>query len=222
MERIFANLYRFVDEPFHKGKKYSYLLLRKQGNLMLCHFKRPCSVTEHFDEIERLGGVHAQFVTHNHESTSIHDQFHARFGCKLYYHKAERAAVRRKSKCASEVFGDDGLQLDTDFQAVFFPGDTPGTTIYRWRYRGKHLWFTGHVANLVDGDWRIRLKPNSKPQLRSQFAELPKLPVDYVFPCRTHYGLEEFYRLTDETRKSFRKTLKGILKASQDQSAGNS
>ena len=214
MERIFANLYRFVDEPFHKGKKYSYLLLRKQGNLMICHFKRPCSITEYFDEIERLGGVYAQFVTHNHESTAIHDEVQARFGSKLHYHKAERAAVRKKSKCESKMFEGEGLRLNTDFQALFFPGDTPGTTIYKWRCRGKHLWFTGHVIYLVDGDWGINLKPNSYPQLRSQFTELLKLPVDYVFPCRTGYGLEEFYHLTDETRASFRKTLKGILKAS--------
>jgi hypothetical protein len=35
MERIFENLYRTTDEPFRNGRRYSYLLVREQGNLLL-------------------------------------------------------------------------------------------------------------------------------------------------------------------------------------------
>ena len=37
MERISPNLYRFTEEPYRQGRKYAYLIVRKQGNLLLPH-----------------------------------------------------------------------------------------------------------------------------------------------------------------------------------------
>ena len=60
MQCLFPNLYRFTDEPFRKGRKYAYLIVRKKGNLLL-PFKGG-SVSDLFKEIERLGGVDTQFI----------------------------------------------------------------------------------------------------------------------------------------------------------------
>lgn len=129
MARIFANLYRFTDAPFRKGQKYSYLLVRKKGNLLLCHFKRGSSVTDHYEDIEALGGVDTQFITHSHEASAVHDEVYARLGCRLCYHEAERKKVRIKTKCPEVEFGGEGLQIGSDFEALCFPGDAPGTSI---------------------------------------------------------------------------------------------
>ena len=86
MERIFSNLYRFTDEPFRKGRKYSYLLVRKQGNLLL-PFKGG-SVRDHFDEIEALGGVDTQFITHSHDAIKgFHEEVFDRFGANFIFTK---------------------------------------------------------------------------------------------------------------------------------------
>ncbi len=203
MKRIFAKLYR-IDDPFRGGKKYTYLLLREQGNLLLCHFKPPSSVGDHFDEIERLGGIDTQLVTHHHEAAAVHDEVHARFGCKLRYHHAERKSLRRKTKCPSETFDDAGLQLGDDFHALYFPGDTRGTAIYRWRYRGRYLLFSGHVIYPIDDGWDITFNARAMPHLSAdQFAHIPELRMDYLFPCRTSPGEEEYHRFDDDTRRSF-------------------
>ena len=158
MERIFPNLYRFTDEPFRKGRKYAYLIVRKKGNLLL-PFKGG-SVSDHFKEIERLGGVDTQFITHSHDADrNLNDEVHARFGAKLRFNEAEAKKVRSKTKCPSEPFGDDGLELDSDFQALYFPSCTSGLSIYRWRSRGKFFLFTSHVINMAHGNWFVDLDP---------------------------------------------------------------
>ena len=42
------------------------LLLRKEGNLMICHNKSGPS-EEEFERIEELGGVNSQWVSHHHD-----------------------------------------------------------------------------------------------------------------------------------------------------------
>ena len=61
MHRIFANLYRIDSNPRGKATSYSYLLIRKAGNLLICNQRS--LVTDHLDEIEALGGIHMQFIS---------------------------------------------------------------------------------------------------------------------------------------------------------------
>ena len=214
MERIFPNLYRFTDEPFRKGRKFSYLLVRKKGNLLL-PFKGG-AVRDHFEDIERLGGVEAQFVTHNHDVIrDFHEEVYDRFEAKLYYHKADDKKVSAKTKCPKVPFDDDGLQIDTDFWALYFPSCTAGLSIYWWRNRGKHYLFTSHVINMTEGEWYMGLDLNkAPPHLAPQFAKIAKLPLDYALPTRRAYGQEEFHRFNDYTRKSFATALRARIKAS--------
>ncbi len=64
MERFFSNLYRFPYES-PKNPAYTYLIVRKQDNLLICHTKLGSTVTDHFNEIEKLGGIKGQFVNHS-------------------------------------------------------------------------------------------------------------------------------------------------------------
>ena len=118
MERIFPNLYRFSFGK--KGRGHTCLLVRKQGNLLICHCNRGSS-TDHLDEIERLGGIERQFLSHGHDARrgELHEVLYDRFGCRLHYHRRERRKVRAKTGCPEEEFGDDGLQF--------------GPTSGRWR-----------------------------------------------------------------------------------------
>ena len=204
MERIFSHLYRFSDD-FRKGQKYSYLLIRKGGNVLVSHFKRGSCLVDHFDEIDALGGISAQVVTPNHEVSRTHAAVHARFGCELHYHEAERKAARRKSKCASQTFGNAGLRLGDDFEGHFFPGHTYGYAIYRWRARGKYLLFTGDAitpeyddaarkGNVVANGWMLNIDTRFLPHLRPQFDRLETTPIDYIFPSRSPEGQEQYHR----------------------------
>lgn len=215
MERIFANLYRFSLDPFGKArtKPSSYLLVRKQGNILICHCQRGSSIVDHMDDVEALGGIDRQFVAHYHDAKrgDLHDILYDRFGCRLCYHEAERKTIRGKTKCPEEEFGDEGLKLGSDFEAFYFPGHTIGMSIFRWKYRGKYALFPSHVINLDQGNWRISLHPEMAPHAKGHLANLAKLHIDYVFPGRVNAGEEDFHTCTEKTRKSFRRAMKERL-----------
>jgi hypothetical protein len=195
MERVFANLYR-MGAGNKRGVSYTYLLVRKEGNILVCHQTRPSDAD--MEEIDGLGGIGSQWVCHNHDvvRNGFHEAAYERFGCSLHHHKGERQAVRKKTKCPLETFGDEGLIFDTDFDALFFPACTAGHSLYRWKYRGKYYLFTSHAMYLNEGDWRIQCRP------QPEAARIDKLQIDYVFPGYSPPQEQGFYRLDDRTRKA--------------------
>ena len=134
MHRILANLYRFDSKPRGKARRtsYSYLLIRKGGNLLICSQGSP--VTDHLDGIEALGGIHTQFLASylDAKKGDYHEVLFERFGCNLSYHEAERKMARTKTKCPETSFGDEGLQLGSDFEAHHFPNRCQnGNSLFR-------------------------------------------------------------------------------------------
>ena len=173
MEQIFMNLYRITDELQSRGRKYSYLIVREEGNLLL--ICRRALVSNHFEKIDQLGGVETQFVYHSHDAPGTHiDEVHSRFGSKLYYHQAEREEIREKTQCPGVEFGDEGLQLGSDFHALFFPGHTPGHTIFRWQSGGKHYWFISHVVGRNGAKWDVGFNP-AKAAPRTTIPKLSRV-----------------------------------------------
>ena len=208
MERIFGNLYRITHEPYSEVTvdryHYSYLLIRRQGNLFIGHCQAGSNVREHLDEIEQLGGVAEQVITHYFDANKeCNDVLYDRFSCRLHYHQDSRKILRAKTQCPETEFGDEGLRIGSDFKALYFPGQRPGRTILWWKSRGKGFLFTGYSIHLARGEWRIDFDPYFKPHLAAQFAELPKMQVDFAMPTRSSFGEEQFHRFTDATRKSF-------------------
>ena len=214
MERIFTDLYRFSDGPRGPSKKmsYTYLLIREQGNLLIRHWGLS-SVFDHLDEIKELGGVDRQFVAHHHDAKrgDLHDRLYAEFGCKLNFHQAERRNVRAKTKCPEQEFGDGGLHMDPDFKAHFFPGHTPGMSIFQWCNRGKCFLLPSHVIQYHNDEWYIDCEPLLSPRLHTQFMDLAALQVDYLLPGASAGDKEPIHTFTDSTRTSFHEALHAQL-----------
>ncbi len=206
MERIFPNLYRFTDFR-SRSRSYSYLLVRKEGNLLLPGFFT--SLCDHFKDIDKMGGIDLQFITHYHDlNPEFHEKAHDHFGCKLCYHKAAGATVRKQTKCPAEEFSNDGLQLGSDFEAVYFPGHTPGHSVHRWRHRRKQFVFSGHVMKLVDGVWELFFNP-TKADKGTRFDDFAE--ADHLLPTSSPYGTEEFHTFNGHTRTSFNEAVKQAL-----------
>jgi hypothetical protein len=212
MEKLFANLYRFsaIANKSRNIRSHSYLLLRKEGNLMICHTKSG-PPAEEFDQIEALGGVSSQWVSHHHDivAGSFHEDLHARFGCELYYHKADRAGVRGKTKCQSVQFEDDGLGYASDFEALYLPTCSVGHSVYRWRCRGKYYLFTSHALSMKKNKWDLHFNPRRVDLWRPHLPGIARLHVDYVFPGYTEEDEDgDYYTLSDQNRKSLAKAFK--------------
>ena len=211
MERIFSNLYRIGGASNHRGAGHSYLLVRKEGNLFVCHQSGPSE--DEIAEIERLGGLDSQWICHNHDANreGIHEELYRRFGCPLHHHRAERAGVRKKTRCAYEQFDDEGLQHSPDFEVHFFPSCTAGHSLFRWRNRGRYFLFTSHALFVRDSKWDFGFNPHRAKQWGPKVDELARLRMDYVFPGYTGPGEELFYRLDDRLRKSLPRALRAKL-----------
>ena len=212
MERIFANLYRFGGAPNKRGTSHTYLLVRKEGSLLVCHQSGPSAGD--MDEIERLGGLDSQWVSHHHDINrdGLHQDLHDRFGCKLHHHRTDRRGVRGKTKCPVVQFGDEGVRHGSDFEALFFPTCSAGHSVYRWRHRGRYYLFTSHAIYLRDNKWNLQFNPHRVSLWRPQLAELAKLRVDYVFPGYIGPGEEPFYRLDDQLKRSLSRALRAKFK----------
>ena len=170
--------------------------------------------------------METQFVTHNHDVNGpLQEAVYDHFGAKLCYHHAEQEAVAEKTQCPSVEFGDDGLQLDSDFQALYFPSCCAGSSLYHWQDGENQFLFTSHVINrMVDGGWQIDLdlwqyknlrdwgERISPPDPEPQLSKIANLPIGYIVPNVYREGQEEFHRFTEDTRKSFSTTLERRLK----------
>ena len=213
MERIFANLYRLGGDPDKRGRSHSYLLLRKEGNILVCHRSGPS--TSEMKEIKRLGGIDSQWIVHHHDANreGVHEALHTLFGCELYHHSIDRKALRRKTKCPGVQFGDEGLQYGSDFEALYFPTCTAGHSVLRWRHRGRYYLFTSHAFYFRNSKWDLQFNRHRTALWRPQITKLRKLRVDYVFPGYTLPSEDVFYRLNDQTRKSLSRALNAKQKA---------
>ncbi len=208
MERIFANIYRFGGAPNKRGKSHSYLLLRKEGNLLVSHQSGPTK--KEMAEIKRLGGIESQWICHHHDAYAdgLHDDLYAQFGCQLHHHSKDRSRVSKVSKCPHVKFGDEGLQHGADFEALFFPSCSAGHSIFRWRDRGKYYLFSSHAIYRREEEWHLGFNSSRTSQWTPLLPKLEALHVDYVFPGYIEHGEAGFYRLNDPARKSLSKALK--------------
>ena len=217
-KQIFANLYR-IDSHLRKksGKvSYSYLLVRKQGNLLICN--QQSLVDGCLEEIDALGGIDTQLIARYTDSKrgDYHDMLHRRFGCKLCYHEAERSMTRTKTKCPAVTFGDDGLEIGADFKAHLFSNHhRSGACLFSWRYRGKNYLFSGGGAKPGDDEWDMHFDPELWPEKRALFGELLKLKLDYMLPDSSAAGEEDIHRFTEKTRRLFFRSIRSKLKPRQ-------
>jgi hypothetical protein len=208
VERIFANLYR-IGAPNRRGISYTYFLVRKAGNLLVCHQSAPSAAD--IKQMQSLGGVDSQWICHHHDTIrdgSSHEKLHDRFGCVLHHHKTDRTGVRKRAKCPAEQFGDDGCQYGDDFEAMFFPTCTAGHSVFRWRSRGKYYLFSSHAIYMRDSKWDLHFNEHRVSQWSPRREQLGKLRLDYVFPGYSSPEDSGFYRLNDQTRRSFARALK--------------
>ena len=201
MERVHENLHR-IAAPHDMGSSYTYVLIRKQGNLLISHGSVPLDAD--IGQIETLGGIDSQWICHQHDVMpgGAHEALHDRFGCVLHVHKRDRAAVRKKTKCPLEQHDDAGLPYARDFEVIYWPSCTSGHCLLRWRNRGKFYLFTSHAVYFQDGRWQLQCNFRRADDMRPNSTRLSQAQVDYVLPGYLDDEDGGFYRLSKADRKS--------------------
>jgi hypothetical protein len=151
LTKIRADLYETQGEnPFPGLTTHAYLWTPASGGNVL--FYSPVSDVD-FEEIERLGGVAHQYLSHEDEAGPMLRRVAERFGARLH---APRGDAEQISKVAEvhEWLAERGADGNA-VEVVPTPGHTPGSTSYVVTgVGGERYLFTGDtVFTGGDGSW---------------------------------------------------------------------
>jgi hydroxyacylglutathione hydrolase len=167
--------------PFEGLNTHAYLLTRPDGNVL---FYNTGHVDE-LDEIERLGGVAWQYLSHEDELGDTLNTIAERFGSRLVGHRAEQASWS-KVRAPDQVYDRREIHLD-NIEVIPTPGHSPGSTCFQVASpTGQSYLFTGDTLFLGDDNrWRAGFiqgvhEEQDKPVLAASLRLLRTLNPDLV------------------------------------------
>jgi hydroxyacylglutathione hydrolase len=145
-----------MDSPFPGLTTHAYLWRRLAGNVL---FYSPATDAD-FDAIDALGGVTAQYLSHQDEAGPNLNRIADRFGRRLHAPSAELDAISKHGHVDVAVEAIRGVDAN-DVEVLPTPGHSPGSTCYvvtgvsgeRYLFTGDTMFPTG------DGTWATFLVP---------------------------------------------------------------
>lgn len=180
--------------PFEGLKTHAYLLTRPDGNVL---FYNTGHISE-LDEMDRLGGVAWQYLSHQDELGDTLNDIAQRFDSKLVGHRAE-AASWSKVRAPDQVYDRRETHLG-NIEVIPTPGHSPGSTCFLVSSpTGRTYLFTGDTLYLgSDHQWQAGFIPSvhtdkDRPVLAESLRLLRELRPDVVFGSAYtgEYGYEE-------------------------------
>jgi hydroxyacylglutathione hydrolase len=145
-----------MDSPFPGLTTHAYLWRRPGGNVL---FYCPAGDAD-FDEIDELGGVKAQYLSHLDEAGPNLVRIAERFGRQLHAPAAELEEIAEHGRV--DVPLDAVRHVDVnDVEVLPTPGHSPGSTCYLvMGAAGERYLFTGdHIFPAGDGTWSTFVVP---------------------------------------------------------------
>lgn len=161
MQQIYPDLWQsLIEHPFEEAPQvttHAYLLTRPKGNVL---FYNSSHLLEDADQIEALGGVAYQFLSHRDEITPALADLREHFGAKLGIHTREAEEVRAVSPL-DLVFDARETWFD-DIEVIPTPGHSPGSTSFLYASpHGRTYLFTGDTIFASEQGWETYLIPGS-------------------------------------------------------------
>lgn len=202
MEMVADGLFRsIIEKPFNNAvTTAAYFLVRPEGNIL---FYSSAFIEQHFDFMEKQGGVAHQLVNHRDEASGFCDLVAAKFQAPLQCHALEKDAIL--SKCSIGKTFESRHHLFPDLEAIPTPGHCPGSTCFL--YEGKtNILFTGDTFYPAKGTWSVAVADGKQEQMIESLTLLRDLKVDMVLPSlfigdigyQSFASAEEFYEVIDQ------------------------
>jgi len=137
------------DSPFPGLTTHAYVLRRPGGGNVLFY---SVATNQDLDEIDRLGGLTDQYLSHRDEAGPMLSELHRRFGLRLHAHAAEEDDVARH-RSPSVLFSErhrDGNGVEV----IPTPGHSPGSTCFAVDgTEGRYLFVGDTIFRGEDGEW---------------------------------------------------------------------
>jgi hydroxyacylglutathione hydrolase len=157
------------ESPFPGLTTHAYLWTPPDGGNVLFYSTVTAAA---FDDLERLGGVAHQYLSHQDEAGPLLADIARRFGSRLHAPRGDETAI---AKAAQVDVWLDGRGTDANgVEVVPTPGHTPGSTCYVVTgSAGERYLFTGDTVYLDgDGRWAAGNLPFSDPTALAESIDL--------------------------------------------------
>jgi glyoxylase-like metal-dependent hydrolase (beta-lactamase superfamily II) len=189
MRPIRADLWETrVDNPYPGLTTHAYLWTGgHHGNVLFYGTQTDAD----FDDLEALGGVAHQYLSHRDEAGPMLGKVAERFGAQLHAPAAELAEIGQYTHIDVPV---GGRHVDANgIEVIPTPGHTPGSTCYLVPgVNGQSYLFTGDTIMLgADGTWAagyippISVAARLADSLRTLAGLKPDLVISSAFPSDT-------------------------------------
>ena len=155
MKQLEPDLWQTSTRPIsERANTHAYLLTRPQGNLLI--YSVGDDQGDDLDQIEQLGGVQMQLLSHRDESGPWLNDIRARYDCRLACSAGEASAVAEHA-AVDLIVDPDCDESDLDgLEILATPGHTAGDISFRYRSpHGKTYLFTGDVVFPDRGGWGV-------------------------------------------------------------------
>jgi glyoxylase-like metal-dependent hydrolase (beta-lactamase superfamily II) len=143
---IAENVYYLGYASEHSFGAASYLILRKDGNVMVDSPRMNGMLGK---KIDALGGVRHMFLTHR-DDVADHQEWSDRFGCQRILHK--RDVGPGTGQVELQIEGIEPYDLAPDLKIIPVPGHTKGHCVLlhdnRFLFTGDHLEFDEDIGKL--------------------------------------------------------------------------
>jgi hydroxyacylglutathione hydrolase len=178
MKQLYEDLWQTIAEhPFgDRTSTHAYLLTRADGNVL---FYGTRGFVDDMEQIEKLGGITRQYLSHRDEAGPGLLAIKERFGSKLYCHKLDASAAN--AVCPVDV------QLDAreihlgSIEIIPTPGHTPGSTCFLASSpNGRRYLLTGDSIFPYGPAWGTYVSRGRRKTLRESLLLLRDLAPDVV------------------------------------------
>lgn len=179
MKQIQPDLWQTETENPAPGlTTHAYLLTRDDGNILFYNTGHKHEI----DEMDALGGVAYQYLSHQDELGETLIYTRERFNAKLGGHVNEQAKFT--SICPPDTLFDRRQTLLGNVEVILTPGHSPGSTSFLAKSPfGKRYLFTGDTLFLnKDREWQAGYIPgySQKADLIESLRILQELEPDMV------------------------------------------
>ncbi|MET0900024.1 MAG: MBL fold metallo-hydrolase [Mycobacterium sp.] len=189
MRQIRADLWETrTDSPFPGLTTHAYLWTGgPDGNVLFYS----TATDADFDELDELGGVRHQYLSHRDEAGPMLAAIQQRFGARLHAPGAERAEI--SAHAPIDVALEHRHVDENGIEVIPTPGHTPGSTCYlltgvdglRYLFTGDTIfegddgrWAAGYIPPISDAD-------SLAQSLRLLRTLTPDVVISSAFPSDT-------------------------------------
>ena len=157
---------------------HAYFLRRPKGNVLFYNTGNNGDL----DEVEELGGLQCQILSHRDEAAPSLRRIRERFGSKLCCSTLEAPVIDKVAR-PDILFDPNDRRLD-DIDIIHTPGHTEGSLSFFYKSpHGKAYLFTGDTIFLWDGKWATLVLSDaggSEASLAESLLRLRDLDPDLV------------------------------------------